>query len=156
VEVDTRAGGSGRYVFQDVGSAAACFRWSFSVLREEGTNIAELVANWDRSAGNVDWASAVTFGDTGTTFRAWNAAQELPFVLTPGARHSILVEADARTPSQRLSVDGTTVSTVRQRHRPSTSTRSSTTFTAEATSISRSTTPPRRPIAGIPSCTRSA
>jgi hypothetical protein len=112
VEIDTRDGGGGRYIFQDVANAAACFRWSFGVLRGQGTNIAELVANWDRSAGDVDWTSAVTFSDTGTAFQAWNAVAQLPLVLAAGVWHTVVVEADARTLSQRLSIDGTPVATV--------------------------------------------
>jgi hypothetical protein len=105
-QIDTLAAQSGRFIYQDFEGGTGCFTWTFNVYPEGGVSTAELLQDWDRGAGAAQFVSRVNFNADGTAFSGWNAASRtLSLVLTPGEWHEVVVEADADTLTQTLTID---------------------------------------------------
>jgi hypothetical protein len=98
-QIDTRTSERGRTVFQDVVVDSPCFRWAFNVYPDEGANWTEIIAGWRAGGDQAGRVSAVLLLEDRVEFRTctW---------------HEIVVEADATTFVQTLSIDGSQVAEV--------------------------------------------
>ena len=106
LNINTMGSPHGSYVYQDLAETTTTnFIWKFSVFRRSGANVAELVANWDRSAGTSNTVSFLSFDDSGTRFIAWDTAQMLPFVLSKDRWHQVEVIANSASKQQTLLID---------------------------------------------------
>jgi hypothetical protein len=110
VQIDTRICFNGEYIYQDIENTSASFTWSFSVYRDSGINLAQLLANWHTESGSYDRVSAVHFDDTGTNLYVWGGATiRLPFILSTGSWHQVVIQANGVEGTQIFNIDGTEI-----------------------------------------------
>ena len=112
LEVDTRTSVHGSAVYQDFDSGTLSYNWTFWVYPSDGTNVAELIYNWDRgSLGRAESGSSLTFTPTETRFNGWNGNTTFP-VVPAGGWHEIKVFANRCSGVQEVRLDGATWGTV--------------------------------------------
>jgi hypothetical protein len=113
LEVDTRSSSIGSAIYQDFDSGTLSYVWTTWVYPSEGTNVAELVYNWDRgSQGRAELGTWFRFNPTDTKFSGWNGNATFPAVPT-GAWHELRVRADRCTREQEVRLDGALWGTVK-------------------------------------------
>ena len=112
-EVDTRNSPHGSAIYQDFNSGTLSYIWTFWVYRSEGTNVAELIYNWDRGTrGRALVGSWFMLTSTDTQFNGWNGNATFPAV-PPGGWHEVRVLANRCTSEQEVRLDGAHLGTVK-------------------------------------------
>jgi len=106
LEVDTRSSSIGSAIYQDFDSGALSYLWTTWVYPSEGTNVAEVVYNWDRgSQGRAEPGTFMMFTPSETRFSGWNGNAIFPAV-PAGAWHELTVRANRCTRTQEVRLDG--------------------------------------------------
>ena len=106
VQIDTTNCVNGTAIYQDIRDIGAASVIAFSVFRNSGINRMAIAGDWDRGRGKAVGISAMQFDDAGTSIAAWGNRKQLPFVLSEGVWHRIVIRAGDHYTKQTFCVDG--------------------------------------------------
>ncbi|HXG84471.1 MAG TPA: LamG-like jellyroll fold domain-containing protein [Pyrinomonadaceae bacterium] len=109
--VQTNAGGSGGYFYQDFAvSSQDSYEWTFWIRPEQGLQQADLIWDWTRG-GTANLGTFFTFTPGGSSVRAYNTSNLALPALSYGQWHKISVRANAGTLTQEIYFDDALVGT---------------------------------------------